>query len=64
MHGRLEVIKLLYIFRGIIKGLLNHKHYNLFFDWFYPTYFPLIIEVTLNTFYEDDEVVHISIKLL
>jgi hypothetical protein len=31
-----EVIKVLYILRGIMRGLTGHKFFNLFFDWFYP----------------------------
>lgn len=34
--ARAEVLKLLYILRGIIRGLVNNRFFNLFFDWFYP----------------------------
>lgn len=47
-----------------MRGLINNKYFNLFFDWFYPQYFSVILEGTLNAFYDDDEVVHTCIKLL
>jgi hypothetical protein len=59
-----EIIKLLHILRGIMRGLVSNKFFNLFFDWFYPQYFSVIVEGTLNAFYEDDEVVHQCVKLL
>ncbi len=36
----------------------------MFFDWFHPTYFQLVIEGTLNEFFQDDEVVHTCLKVL
>jgi hypothetical protein len=63
-EARVEVIKLLYILRGIMRGLINNRFFNLFFEWFYPNYLAVIIEGTLNAFYDDDEVVHTSIKLM
>ena len=62
--ARAEVLKILYILRGVMRGLVNNRYFNLFFDWFYPQYFSVIIEGTLNAFYDDDEVVHICIKFL
>jgi exportin-7 len=59
-----EIIKLLHILRGIMRGLVSNKFFNLFFDWFYPQYFSVIVEGTLNAFYEDDEIVHQCVKLL
>ena len=61
---RNEVIKLLYIIKGIMRGLVSNKCFNLFFDWFYPTYLQTVMEGTLNVFHQDDEVVHICIKVL
>ena len=57
-------MKLLYILRGILRGLTNSKNFNLFFEWFYPQYFSVIIEGTLNAFHEDDEVVLCTFKFL
>lgn len=57
-------MKIFYILRGIIRGLITNKHFNLFFDWFYPSYLSTIVEGALNAFYDDDEVVHCCIKLL
>jgi hypothetical protein len=34
--AREEVIKIFYILRGIMRGLITNKQFNLFFDWFYP----------------------------
>jgi hypothetical protein len=62
--ARLEVIKLLHILRGILRGLISNRFFNLFFDWFYPQYFSVMIEGTLNAFYDDDEVVHVCLKVL
>ena len=59
-----EVMKLLFILRGIMRGLTNNRYFNLFFDWFYPSYLSAVIEGTLNAFYDDDEVVHTCIKLM
>jgi len=59
-----EITKLLYIFRGIMRGLLNNKQFNLFFDWFYPQYLSVVMEGTLNAFHDDDDTVHACIKLL
>lgn len=47
-----------------MRGLITNKHFNLFFDWFYPTYFSTVVEGALNAFYEDDDVVHACIKML
>lgn len=47
-----------------MRGLLSNKFFNLFFDWFYPHYFSAVVEGTLNAYYDDDEVVHVCIKLL
>jgi exportin-7 len=57
-------MKIFYILRGIIRGLITNKQFNLFFDWFYPSYLSTIVEGALNAFYDDDEVVHVCIKLL
>lgn len=50
--------------RGILRGLNYAKHFNLFFDWFYPQYLAAIIERTLNAFYQDDDVVIVVLKFL
>lgn len=50
--------------RGVLRGLCNSKAFNLFFDWFYPEYFALIVEGALNAFYDDDEVVNVALKFL
>ena len=62
--GKLETTKLLYILRGVLRGLNNSKTFNLFFEWFYPDYFAMIIEGALNAFYDDDEVVCVTFKFL
>ena len=62
--ARANVIRLFYILRGIVRGCNNSKTFNLFFDWFYPTYFSAIIEGTLNAFHTDDEVVIVTLKFL
>lgn len=36
----------------------------MFFDWFYPQYFQIIIEGALNAFYEDDDVIIVVFKFL
>ena len=55
MQGaREEVMKLFHILRGILRGLTNSRVFNLFLEWFYPTYFSTIIEGALNAFHEDD----------
>ena len=57
-------MKIFYIIRGIMRGLITNKQFNLFFDWFYPQYLSTIVEGALNAFYDDDEVVHVIIKML
>ena len=57
-------MRLFYILRGIIRGLSNSKTFNLFFDWFYPTYFSPVIEGALNAFHADDDVVLVVLKFL
>jgi len=51
-----ELLKLFYILKGIVNGLNTQKNFALFFDWFYPEYFPLIGK-SLTTFIHDDEMV-------
>jgi len=34
--ARSEIIKILYILRGIMRGLVNNRYFNLFFEWFHP----------------------------
>lgn len=62
--GKLETTKMFYVLRGILRGLSNSKTFNLFFEWFYPEYFQLIVEGALNAFYDDDEVVNVTFKFL
>jgi hypothetical protein len=62
--AREEVLKILHIIKGIMRGLITNKHFNLFFDWFYPSYLSPMIEGALNAFYDDDQVVHACVKLL
>ena len=62
--AKLEVIKIFYILRGILRGMTNSKTFNLFFDWFYPQYLGAIIEGTLNSFYQDDQVVSVVLKFM
>ena len=57
-------MKILHILRGIICGLNNTKTFNLFFSWFHPNYFSVIIEGALNAFHEDDDVVLCTLKFL
>ena len=37
-----ELMKLFFILKGIVHGLNTQKTFALFFDWFYPEYFPVI----------------------
>ena len=62
--AREEVIKMFYILRGVLRGLQNSKTFNLFFDWFNPQYFHVIIEGALNAFYDDNDVVIVVFKFL
>lgn len=48
----------------MLRGLCNSKVFNLFFEWFYPDYFAMIVEGALNAFYDDDEVVNVALKFL
>ena len=57
-------MRLFYILRGIVRGCINSKTFNLFFDWFYPTYYAAVIEGALNAFHTDDEVVLVILKFL
>jgi exportin-7 len=58
-----ELLKLFYILKGIVTGLNTQKNFALFFDWFYPEYFPLIGK-SLTAFIHDDEMVLIIFKFL
>ena len=58
-----ELLKLFYILKGIVNGLNTQKNFALFFDWFYPEYFPLIGK-SLTNFIHDDEMVLIIFKFL
>lgn len=62
--GRQDVIKLFYILKGIVRGLVTNRTFKLFFEWFYPQYFAPIIEGALNAFHEDDQVVQCVFKFL
>ena len=59
-----EIIKVFYVLRGVLRGLNQSKHFNLFFDWFYPQYLAVIIEGSLRAFYTDDDVVMVVLKFL
>lgn len=41
----------------------NSKHFGYFFSWFYPDYFQ-VVNKTLNTYFDDDEVVQVVFKFL
>lgn len=58
-----EYMKLFFILKGIVHGLNTQKYFALFFDWFYPEYFP-IIGRGLTAFIHDDEVVLVIFKFL
>ena len=58
-----ELIKVFYILKGIVHGLNTQRTFALFFDWFYPEYFPIIAKA-LDSFIQDDEVVLIIFKFL
>lgn len=62
--GKFEVMKLMYILKGICRGLVSSRTFKLFFDWFYPQYLCPIIEGALNAFHADDQVVHGVFKFL
>ena len=57
-------MKLFHILTGVLQGLTNSRVLNVFLDWLYPNYFSMIIEGTLNAFYEDDEVVQTTFRFL
>jgi hypothetical protein len=63
-QGRESTLKLLHALSGIVEGLVNSAGLNKFIDWFHPAYFNRVVESTLNTFHEDDEVVHTLFKFL
>ena len=63
-NGRTEVMKLFFILKGIVRGLVTSRTLKLFFDWLYPQYFCSIIEGALNAFHDDDEVVLCVFKFL
>jgi exportin-7 len=46
-----------------VNGLNTQKNFGLFFDWFYPEYFPIIAKA-LNGFIHDDEMVLMIFKFL
>lgn len=52
--GRDEVMKLFYILKGIVRGLVTGRTFKLFFDWLYPQYLSPLIEGALNAFHDDD----------
>lgn len=58
-----ELMKLFFILKGIVHGLNTQKTFALFFDWFYPEYFP-VIGRALDAFIQDDEVVAVIFKFL
>ena len=58
-----ELMKLFYILKGIVHGLNTQKNFALFFDWFYPEFFPIIAKA-LTSFIHDDELVLIIFKFL
>lgn len=60
---RREIIKVFQILKGIVHGLNTQRTFALFFDWFYPEYFP-IIGKALECYLNDDEVVLIIFKFL
>ena len=57
-------MKLFYILKGIVRGLITGRTFKLFFDWFYPQYLNGVIEGTLNAFHDDDQVVNCVLKFL
>jgi exportin-7 len=60
---KLELMKLFHILRGIVHGLNTQKTFALFFDWFYPEFFP-IIGKTLTALIHDDDIVLVIFKFL
>jgi exportin-7 len=60
---KLELMKLFHILRGIVHGLNTQKNFALFFDWFYPEFFP-IIGKTLTALIGDDDMVLVIFKFL
>ncbi len=57
------MLKFFQILRGIASGLANNADFNLFFEWFYPDYFP-IVSKSLNAYIDDDEVCIVIFKFL
>lgn len=53
-NGRVEVMKLFYILKGVTRGIITSRTFKLFFEWLYPKYFSAIIEGALNAFHDDD----------
>lgn len=60
---KLELMKLFHILRGIVHGMNTQKNFALFFDWFYPEFFP-IIGKALTALIHDDDVVLVIFKFL
>ena len=50
-NGKIEVMKLFHILRGVVRGLVNSRTFKSFFDWFYPQYLSPVIEGALNAFH-------------
>jgi exportin-7 len=61
--NRVEIMKLFYIFKGIVQGMNTCKNFGLFFDWFYPEYFTCVTK-TMSAFIDDDEIVILIFKFL
>ncbi|KAF9089866.1 Ran-binding protein 17 [Mortierella sp. AD031] len=42
-HIRLILLGIFKDLRGFVSSITNRKQYTLFFDWFYPTYTPIVV---------------------
>lgn len=62
--GKQDVLKFFCILKGVLRGLVCSNSFKIFFDWIYPQYFSGILDATLNTFHDDDQVVVCVFKFL
>ena len=60
---RLMVQRLYHILRGIFRGALNHKAFDMTFNWFYPQHFGLI-QKCLSAYINDDDMVYLIFKFI
>ena len=57
------VQRLFNILRGIFRGALNHKAFDMTFNWFYPQHFGLV-KKCLSVYVNDDEITYLIFKFI